>query len=90
MLITTRFQLVAKSSLKLFYSITKRTDILFGGLVRASKYRSERVILFSLLALTIVVHIRPDIRMVNTLRVGRVFIGGGQLSNLILSIGRLI
>jgi hypothetical protein len=62
---------------KLFYSLTKRTDILFGDFIWVSKYRSEPpdfVILLS--ALTIFV-IRPNIRMVDTLGVGRVFIAGG-------------
>jgi hypothetical protein len=31
---------------KIFYSITNRTDILFGDLVWISKYRSERALLF--------------------------------------------
>jgi hypothetical protein len=66
--------------IKAFYSITKRTDIYFGDLVWISKYRSERGF-YSLLELTVVDHIRPNIRMVNTLRVGRVFIAGGQLPN---------
>ena len=30
---------------KTFYSITKRTDILFGDLIWMSKYRSERALL---------------------------------------------
>jgi hypothetical protein len=32
--------------IKVFYSISKRTDILFGDLVLISKYRSERALLF--------------------------------------------
>ena len=40
-----------------------------------------------LIALTILVHIRPNIRMVDTLRVGRVFIAGGKFSDLIPFIG---
>ena len=31
---------------KIFYSFTKRTDILFGDLVWVSKYRLERTLLF--------------------------------------------
>ena len=31
---------------KLFYSLTKRTDILFGDIVWVSKYRLERTMLF--------------------------------------------
>jgi hypothetical protein len=31
---------------KAFYSISRRTDILFGDLIWISKYRSERVLLF--------------------------------------------
>ena len=63
---------------EVFYSLTKRTDILFGDMIWVSKYRLARA-LFSicLTALTIFVHIRPNIRMVDTLRVGRVFIAGG-------------
>ena len=61
---------------KFFYSLTKRTDILFGDIIWVSKYRSARFV-NPLPALTILVHIRPNIRMVNTLRVGRVFIAGG-------------
>ena len=41
----------------------------------------------SLPALTILVHIRPNIRMVNSLRVGRVFIAGGQIFGLFRFIG---
>jgi hypothetical protein len=43
--------------IKSFYSITKRTDVLFGDFNWVSKYR-------------------PNIRMVDTVRVGRVFIAG--------------
>jgi hypothetical protein len=69
----------SKEFAKLFYSLTKRTDILFGDIIRVSKYRLERAFVISLPALTILVHrdIRPNIRMVDTLRVGRVFIAGG-------------
>ena len=31
---------------KVFYSLTKRTDILFGDIICVSKYRSERALLF--------------------------------------------
>jgi hypothetical protein len=62
---------------KCFYSHTKRTDILFGDIIWVSKYRFARALFISLTALTIFVHIRPNIRMVDTLRVGRVFIAGG-------------
>ena len=31
---------------KLFYSLTKRTDILFGDMICAAKYRLERALLF--------------------------------------------
>ena len=62
---------------KVFYSLTKRTDILFGDIIWVSKYRLELIIIIILTSLTIFVHIRPNIRMVDTLRVGRVFIAGG-------------
>jgi hypothetical protein len=65
---------------KFFYSFTKRTDIVFGDIKWISKYRSEQILLNFLVALTILVPIRPNIRMVDNLRVGRVFIAGGQLS----------
>ena len=62
---------------KVFYSLTKRTDILFGDFIWVSKYRSLSYVI-SLFALIIFVHtVRPNIRMVDTLRVGRVFIAGG-------------
>ena len=61
---------------KVFYSLTRRTDIIFGDVIWVSKYRLEQA-LFLLSALTIFVHERPNIRMVDTLRVGRVFIAGG-------------
>ena len=72
---------------KVFYSLTKRTDIVFGELIWISKYRSERVLSFLLAALTILIHIRANIRMVDTLRVGRVFIAGGKNSDLFRFIG---
>jgi hypothetical protein len=61
---------------KFFYSLIKRTDILFGDIVWISKYKSERAFTYADL-----VHVRPNIRMVNTLRVRRVLVAGGQLSN---------
>ena len=39
------------------------------------------------IALMILFHIRANIRMVQTLRVGRVFIAGGQLSSLVPFLG---
>ena len=72
---------------KIFYSLTKRTDIVFGELIWISKYRSERVLSFLLAALTILIHIRANIRMVDTLRVGRVFIAGGEISDLFRFVG---
>ena len=63
---------------KLFYSLTKRTDILFGDIIWVSKYRLECYFFTCAESpLTIPVYIRPNIRMVDTLRVGRVFIAGG-------------
>ena len=41
----------------------------------------------SLVMLTILVDVRPNIRMVQTLRVGRVFVAGGRLSDLVPFIG---
>ena len=72
---------------KNFYSLTKRTDILFGDFIWVSKYRSEPLdFVILILALTLFV-IRPNIRMVDTLGVGRVFIAGGWLSNVVQFIG---
>lgn len=62
---------------KAFYSISRRTDILFGDLVCMSKDRSERP--WSIFTRADDhLPIRPNICMVNTLRVGRVFIAGGR------------
>ena len=62
---------------KHFYSLTKRTDIIFGDMICVAKYRLERGFVISFPVLTIFVHLRANIRMVDTLRVGRVFIAGG-------------
>ena len=83
--IMTRFQPVAKSSLN--FSIHLLRERIY-SLETSSGCRSTgwSELLISLLALTIFVHIRPNIRMVDNLRVRRVFIAGGQLSNLFLFI----
>ena len=63
---------------KHFYSLTKRTDIIFGDMICVAKYRLERgSVVISFPMLTVFVHLRANIRMVDTLRVGRVFIAGG-------------
>ena len=86
-LIATRFHPVVKSSsnvsIHLLRERTYSLEISFG---RRSTGQNEFCAI-SLLALTILVHIRPNIRMVDTLRVGRVFVAGGQFSNLFYFIG---